>query len=339
VLIGTDLGRVLLLILPPIAALLGVLRIEHLYIVVFLVGTLTLLSDIAYAAWLPSLVEPERLVEGNSKLELSRWLTQIGGPGVAGAVVGVLGAPLAIALDAASFLVSALLIGRIRTPEPPPPPRTGSSVTWSEIREGIAAVVQQPLLRTLTVCAGLSNLFAYAQSAVLVLYVTRHLELPATAFGVVLAAFGLGGVLGASAAPRVARDFGPGGAIWLGLILMAVGDLLVALPVGPWPTPQLAAGQLLNGFGLPLFTISALSVRQALVPAHLMGRVIASSRLVSWGALPVGALLGGFLGDLFGLHAALVLSAIGAWLVVLYGAQARNLLAVMPRAALAVPLR
>ena len=286
VLIGADIGRVLLLIVPPIAALFGGLRIEQLYAVVFLVGTLSLLSDIAGSAWLPTLVEPEHLVDGNSKLELSRWLSQIGGPGIAGAVVGVLGAPLAIALDAVSFLVSAVLIGQIRTSEPSPPPRDGPGVSWSDIRIGISTLVEQPLLRTLTLCAGLSNLFAYAQAAVLVLYVTRQLELPVSAFGVVLAAFGLGGVLGATAAPRVAHRFGPGGAITLGVVLMAVGDLLVVLASGPWAVPILASGQLLNGIGLPLFTVSAMSLRQTLVPADRLGRVIASSRLVTWGALP-----------------------------------------------------
>ena len=233
-------------------------------------------------------------------------------------MVGVLGAPLAIALDAVSFLVSAVLIGQIRTSEPSRPPRDGPGVNWSDIRIGITTVVEQPVLRTLTLCAGLSNLFAYAQAAVLVLYVTRQLELPASAFGVVLAAFGLGGVLGATAAPRIAHRFGPGGAITAGVVLMAVGDLLVVLASGPWATHILASGQLLNGFGLPLFTVSAMSLRQALVPADKLGRVIASSRLVTWGALPLGALAGGFLGDALGLHTTLLIAALGAWLVVLY---------------------
>jgi len=328
-LIAADLGRVALLAIPPAAAVLGLLRIELLYAVVFLVGALTLVFDIAQTAWLPTLIEPDHLVDGNSKLELSRWLSQVSGPGLASVLVQVLSAPIAIILDAATFLVSAILVSRIRAPEPPPPPRSGPAIAWSDIRAGIDVVVRNPLLRTITLCAGASNLFAYAQAAVLVLYVTRELDMPAAAFGTVLAAFGVGGILGATLAPRAARSLGIGGSILCGVLLMAVGDLLVALAGASLPTgrpnavavamalPLLVTGQLLNGLGLPLFTVSAVSLRQTIVPSHLLGRVIASSRLVTWGALPAGALLGGTLGDTIGLHATLLVAAIGACLVVL----------------------
>lgn len=332
VLIVADLGRVALLAIPPLAALAGVLRIEVLYAVAFLVGTLTLLFDIAQTAWLPSLVEPERLVDGNSKLELSRWICQVGGPGAAGVAVQVLGAPLAIALDACSFLVSAVLVGRIRTPEPPPPPRTGRAISWPDIRAGIEAVARDPLLRTITLCAGASNLFAYAQAAILVLYITRDLQLPASGFATVLAGFGLGGVLGASVAPRAAARLGLGGSIVCGVALMATGDSLVALVPGSSGVALavLTVGQFLNGLGLPLFTVSAVSLRQSVVPAHLLARVIASSRLVTWGALPIGALLGGVLGDAIGLHGTLVVAAVGAWLVVVPVARSAALRAARP---------
>jgi fucose permease len=162
----------------------------------------------------------------------------------------------------------------------------------------------------------LSNLFAYAQSAVLLLYVTRELDLAATAFGAILAGFSLGGVCGSLCAGRVATRLGQFGAIGIGVAVMAAGDCMVASASGTVAFGGIAVGQFVTGFGLPICTISMLSLRQTITPENMMARMNAASRLVSWGAIPLGALVGGLLGETIGLRPTLVTCAGGSTLVV-----------------------
>ncbi len=314
VVLGADLGRAALLALLPILALAGALRIEHLYAVELLVGTLALAFDLALSAWYPSLISPQQLVDGNSKLELSGSAARVAGPSVASALVQTLGAPVAILADAVSFLASAALMSRIRASEPPRSATTVRQSLWSDMRVGVRFLFRHPALRMLAVSAALSNLFAYTQAAVLVLYVTRDLDLPAGAFGLLLTTFGGGGVLGALFAARVGGRLGIGGAMVVGSALMAMGDVVVALAGQPLPMPLvwLAFGQFVNGAGLPLFTVNAISLRQTLVPSDTLGRVVATSRWLTWGALPIGSVLGGALGESLGVHAALVVAAVGS---------------------------
>ncbi len=319
VMIAADVGRAALLMLLPLAAVLGALRMEVLYAVAFLSGGLSLVFDIAQSAWLPGVVDADRrgdaLLEANSKLELSRWSVQIVGPGIAAALVQLVGAPIALLADTASFLVSATLLSRVHTVEATPPPRARpvgkSPGLWRDMPAGLRLVMHHSLLRTMAATAALSNLFAYAQSAVLLLFVTRELGLPATVYGAILAGFGLGGVLGSLVVGRVAGGVGPRGAICVGVVLMAAGDSLVAMAGGPlsFPAAAIVAGQFVTGVGLPLCTVSMVSLRQAITPADLLGRVNAATRLVAWGALPLGALLGGALGDALGLRPTLVIAA------------------------------
>jgi MFS family permease len=312
VMIAADLGRASLLTLIPLAALSGLLRIELLYVVALLVGALSLLFDIAQSAWLPAAINTRHLVDANSKLELSRWTVQVVGPALAGGLVQLVGAPLAVVADSVSFLFSATLLSQIPVHESHVSGGRRSSVTWDDVLAGVRFVVRHPLLRALAGTAAFSNLFAYAQSAVLLLYVTRELGLEATAFGVIVAAFSLGGVCGSLCAARVAARLGQFGAIGVGVIVMATGDSLVAMAGGPLAFGGIAFGQFVTGFGLPICTISMLSLRQTITPENMLGRLSAASRLVSWGAIPIGALLGGALGELIGLRPTLITCAAGS---------------------------
>jgi MFS family permease len=191
-----------------------------------------------------------------------------------------------------------------------------SGVTRHETVAGARFILEHPVLRALAATAMLSNLFAYAQSAVLLLYVTRELDLAATAFGAILAAFSLGGVCGSLCAGRVATRLGQFGAIGVGVAVMAAGDSMVALASGTVGFGAIAVGQFVTGFGLPICTISMLSLRQTITPPNMLARMNAASRLVSWGAIPLGALLGGVLGEAIGLRPTLVTCAGGSLLVV-----------------------
>jgi len=346
VMIGADLGRAALLALLPLAAVLGMLRVEYLYAVAFLTGGLSLIFDVAQSAWLPGLVQTDHdaLLEANSTLEVSRWSVQIAGPGLATGLVQLAGAPLALLADSASFVVSALLLSGVSAGESTTR-RTGKpSRFWHDIPAGLRVILRHPLLRTTAVTAALSNFFAYAQSAVLLLVVTRELGLPPTVYGVMLGAFGLGGVCGSLGVRHVARCLGQRGAICAGVALMAAGDALVSVAGGPLPfgdtlvsvatgprtfaAAGMVAGQLMTGVGLAVCSISMVSLRQALTPADLLGRVNATARLLAWGAIPAGALLGGALGDWIGLRPTLVVAAAGsglvmAWVLYAFGVHRR----------------
>ena len=180
VMIGADLGRAAVLGLLPVVALAGALRMEYLYLVAFVTGGLSLAFDVAQSAWLPGVVNSERqqLLDANSKLELSRWTVQIGGPGLAAGLVQVAGAPLALLADCLSFAISALMLSRVRIAEPTAHRAKTSSSIWCDIPAGLRLVAQDALLRTMAVTAAISNVFAYAQAAVLLLFVTRDLALP-----------------------------------------------------------------------------------------------------------------------------------------------------------------
>jgi MFS family permease len=312
IMIAADLGRAALLLLIPAAALLGALRIELLYAVALLSGTLTLLFEVAYRAFVPALLSRERLVDANSKLELGRSAAEVGGPGLAGGLIGLAGAPLAIAADAVSFLISALLLARLRAPEPDPAPREHASIR-PEIGEGLRTVAGSSPLRALAGAAGVTVLFSSLMEAVFVLYLTGELGLTPVLVGLIFASGNVGFLAGALLGERVARRVGVGPAITGGLLLSGLGDLLVPLAGGPLAAvvALLLAAQFLFGCGLTIYNINQISLRQALTPDHLQGRVSATFSLLLWSGAPIGALVGGAFGEMIGLRGALLLAAAG----------------------------
>jgi len=319
-LVLADLGRGLLLLAIPVAALLGALRMGHLYAVTFLVGTLGLLFDIAAQSLLPALVGRARLVEGNGKLETSRAAAEIAGPNLGGVLVQLATAPLAILADALSFLISGLLVALIRTPEPAPAPHPPGQRLPGEIGEGLRWVVGHPILRPLV---GATALLTFANSvidALFFLYLARDLALPPALFGAALGLGSAGFLLGALAAGRVAARVGIGPTLVGALALVGLGDLVLPL-VGGAPLGVgllLVVAQFLFGLGVVAFRITAVSLRQGLVPDRLLGRVNASASVVVQGLTPLGALLGGLLGERLGLRETLFLAAGGELLAALW---------------------
>ena len=313
ILIVADIGRAVLLGSIPLAAVLGVLRIEQLYAVGLLTGVLTVFFDVAYQAYLPVLVSREHLVEGNSKLEVSRSVAQIVGPGVAGALVQLVTAPIAVAVDALSFVASAIFLFFIHTPEPAPVRQAGKDGSvWSELREGLAVVVGNPLLRSIAACTATSNLFGNAIQAIFVLYVTRELGLQPAVIGLIFAVSGPGALLGAVTAGRLAKHFGLGATIMGSIALSEVVNLLIPLAAGPTGvvigTLMLVA--FISGFTNPVYNINQVSLRQAITPDRLQGRMNASMRFIVWGTIPLGALLGGALGETLGIRPTIALLAV-----------------------------
>jgi MFS family permease len=318
ILVWADLGRAMLLAIIPLAAWFDRLSINLLYVVAFAVGVLTVFFDVTYRSYLPSLVGRDKLTDANSKLEASASTAQVGGPFLGGVVVGVLGAPFAILVDAASFLGSAVLLRRIEAEEAAPEPHAGQSM-WRQIGEGMGFVTRDATLRALAGCGAVTNFAGYIFLSMYILFMERELGLGATAIGFVFAAGGLGALIGALFAGRAAAQFGAGPAIVLGQLGFGVTGLLVPLAVlvPSVALPLVVAAEFLQWMTLLVYIINAVSLRQTITPDALQGRVNATFLFATRGVMPLGSLAGGVLGGLIGLPLTLVVGEIGMFLAVL----------------------
>jgi MFS family permease len=312
VLVTADLVRAVVLGTLPVAYLLDVLTLGQLFVVAAVTGTATVFFDVAYQSYLPALVDRDQLVDGNGKLEASRAVAQVAGPGLTGVLLRVLGAPLLIAGDAVSFLLSALFLGSIRRPDTVPDRATRRPLR-AEIGEGLSFVVRHPLLRRIVACTGTSNLFGSMTTALLVLYVIRVLGLTESTLGLVFSIGAVGGLLGAATAARVARRVGEGRAIPLAAVVVAVAGVLLPLAAVGAPTVLLIAGWSLLSWAVVVYNVVQVSFRQRLCPPGLLGRMNASVRFIVFGTMPVGGLLGGVLGEWLGVLPALWIAAAGGF--------------------------
>jgi MFS family permease len=230
VLIATDVASSLLLVSVPLAVPFGGPNFPHLVVVAFGVGTMTVVSEVAHYAYVPSLVGRERLTESNSRLQVSYSAAAAAGPGLAGALVQLLSAPVAVLADAVSFLISAALLRSIRRPEPPPDRSDARLPMRRSIADGMRRLLGQPLLRAIIVASVPITFFTSGFLALYVLYASRELGLAPATIGLIFAAGGVGAISGAMLARRAAERFGVGPAIIGGWVLAAAGALLV-----PWP--------------------------------------------------------------------------------------------------------
>ena len=310
ILVVADLGRGVLLATVPVAWALDALTLWQLYAVGFGTGVLTVFFDVAYQSYLPALVDRDRLVEGNSKLEVSRSAAQIAGPGLAGALVAAVTAPAAILVDAVSFLASALFLGRIRRRETRIEYDGSRRSMRAELGEGLRFVLGQPLLRAMAASTALFNFFNCVLGSVVLVYLVRGLDLSPAVIGVVLMAGNVGFLVGALLASRFSRWLGLGPAIVLG---SACGIAILLIPLAPAsrPIPFLLAAELVATFGVAIYNILALSLRQSIAPPRIHGRMNAVMRFVVWGVIPLGTLLGGTLASTFDLKTAIWIGAIG----------------------------
>jgi MFS family permease len=321
ILIAGDLIRAAALISIPIAFALNGLTIWQLYLVGFVNGCATVFFDVAYMSYLPSLVDRDQIVDGNSKLETSRSAAQITGPGVAGVVIGALTAPVAIVLDSLSFMASALFMFAIRRHEAAPEPRLNDSgeppSMRSEITEGLRYVGGHRLLRSIAATTGLSNLFSNVVFSILILYLVRELSFTPEVLGLAFSLGSVGFLVGALVANRVAGRFGVGPTIVGSALTFGPAAILVAIAPPDVAVPFVAASVFVGGLGGAIYNINQVSLRQAITPERMQGRMNATVRFIVWGTIPVGSVLGGFLGGVIGLHETIWIGAIGGLFVFL----------------------
>lgn len=318
VLVAANLGRVALMGSIPVAWACGVLALPQLYVVVFLTGVATVFFDVAHLSYVPHLVGADRLVAANSRFAGLNQAADISGRGIGGLVVQLTGPATAVVVDAVGFLWSAWSIARIRAVEPGAR-RTVSPRLWRETGAGLRFVLGRPVLRALAVKGAVTNLAIQLCQVSFVLLFTQELHLSAGLLGLLLSVGGIGGLLGALVAPAAGRRLGHGRALWIVGALTGPFALLTALMArGPllWLG---AAGWTITIIQTGLANVLAVSTRQRVTPAAMLGRMNATFRFLLTGALSVGALLAGLIGSCAGVRTAICAGALliaGSWLVV-----------------------
>ena len=326
-----NIGRGIFLGLIPLAAVTGTLTragMPLLYVVSFMVGLLTVFFDVSYQAILPSLVDRSQLVEGNSKLEWSRSGAQVVGPGMAGLVVQAVYPPLAIAIDATSYMASASVLSRIKQDEIIKP---STASVWHDLKEGLAIVLKDKRLRSIAGSTATSNFFSNVIFSILILYLVRQLGYTAAVVGTIFLIGGLGAFGGIALSSRLTRLLGVGPVIIAGMIMGGLGTIPYALANSSLSAPIFSAtgipvlgsfrldlnalilmmGGFVTSIGVVVYNINQVSLRQAIVPKSIQGRMNASMRWIVWGTIPAGAIAGGVLAEVFGLREAIVIGVIG----------------------------
>ncbi|WP_330304364.1 MULTISPECIES: MFS transporter [unclassified Streptomyces] len=310
VMVSTDLARAAVLLTIPVAWWSDLLTIGWLYAVALVHGVLTVFFDVAYVSYLPHLVGRGNLVEGNSKLSAIRSVTSISGPGLAGPLVGWLGAPATLLVSSAGMAMSGLLATRIRKRELKREPSEHPQLL-RDIKEGLKFVLKHPILRAIILGDAIFNLFLVMYQTMLLVFLEREMNLKSFGIGLILSGMGCGALLGALSATKVSKRVGQGPVIWLAPLVTCPLTVLMPLAHPGWSVYAAALGLASLSLGGVIRFVAQSSVQQTLTPDRLLGRMSATARFVSWGGIPLGGLLGGVSGSVFGAKATLCIGAAG----------------------------
>jgi MFS family permease len=315
ILVLSSLGRGLVLASIPLLHAMGVLTIQYLVLAALVIGVFTVFFEVTYQSYLPSVVDSEQLVDGNSKLQTSASAAQVGGPALGGGLVGLLGAPAALLVDAVSFLFSTGSLLAIRTKEKAPEPAGERRKVLHDIREGLRFTFGNRWLRPCVLEAGTYNLCWMVLESVFLLYATHRLHLSASMIGVVLGGGAIGALLGSVMPKWLSKRMGLGTTVSVSMLVGCAAPILVPFAAGPKAVaiPVLVLSFFVGGVGTTVANIHVVSLRQTITPPQLLGRMNASYRFIAWGTVPLGALLGGVLGSALGLRPTLFVGAIGVF--------------------------
>jgi predicted MFS family arabinose efflux permease len=317
VMVVCDLVSLLLFLSVPVAWWSGALTIGQLLTVALLAGTAAVFFQTAYQVYLPALLDRDRVVEGNARLQASEAAAQVTGPGLGGLIAQTFGAVLGLLADAASFLVSAVCLLSIRAREPRGAKEAEQTSVRREIAQGLRFVAADPYLRVFTVFGAASNLALIGYQSILVVFLVRVVGVRPGTVGILLAAASLGAVIGAAGATRVARRFGTARGLLLCELVCAPFGLLLPL-TGPGPRLAFAVvGIGVVAVGVAVGNVIKGSFRQTYTPHQLLGRVTVSMQLLNYGTMPAGALIGGALATAIGIRTTMWVMMGGAVLATL----------------------
>ena len=310
--IWCDAARMLIIGSVPLAAALGVLTLGQLYAVAVTAGVCTVFFDVSYQSYLPALIPVEHLVDGNGKLGATQSFAQVTGPGLGGALAGLIGAAQAMAVDSISYAVSVVSLLAIRAVEEPPR-REGRQKLRKEIAEGLSFVVRDPILRKIVACTGTANLFGGMAAALEIIFLVRLLHVRSAGAGLLIAAASLGGVAGGILSGPLSRLIGSARIIWFSMLVLGLPQLLVPLARPGWAVVLFPVGFGVFSFSAVVYNVAQVSYRQAICPPRLLGRMNAAVRWIVWGTLPLGGLLGGAFGAWLGVRPTLWIGFAGSW--------------------------
>ena len=325
--LGADVVRALAVLSLPAVAWFGVLTAPHLLLVALVTGVAMVFFQVAYQSYPPMLISDDRqLHAANTRLSFSESTALLVGPGLAGLVISALGAVRALLADAGSYVVSVLTLLAIRHRQQAPTVPTVRRSLWREIGEGLRFVAGHPVLRPIMVCGALYNVGVAMYDALVAVFAVQTLHLQPWLLGVALALGGVGFPLGSLVARWCAERFGIGPSLVIAGVPSVLGLAVGASAHGPLSVPLLAAGTLVNGIGQGSFAVNALTIRHIVTPPDLVTRATAVHRFVTWGVLPVGAVVAGVVGTAFGLRVAMLTAAgvATSCLVPLLGRTLRN---------------
>jgi MFS family permease len=315
IMIMADAGRAVLLLAIPLLYVLDALTLTQLYVVAFLIGTMSVLFEVCRTTLFVSLVSKEDYIPANALLNGARAMSFVAGPSVGGVLVQVLSAPVALVADALSYLYSAVLLGRIRPVEPPP-----STAPGLGIGQGLRFIARSPVMRAMLAASTTLNLFNYMFHALLVLYAVRYLHFSPGLLGLVFGVASVGALIGAAVTGRLVDRLGIGPVFVFSYVLFPAPLVLVPLAGGDQPlvVAMFFAAEFLAGMGVMILDIVAGSIQTAVVPDELRARVAGAHRTINYGIRPVGALLGGAVGAAIGVHPTLWIATVGALAGVLW---------------------
>jgi len=311
IMIACDIGRAIALGSIPVAAVLGTLTMTQLYLVAVCTGIFRVFFDVSYQSYLPALIERSDLIEGNSKLQVSESAAQIGGPPLAGFLIQVVGGAQAIAVDAFSFLVSAVAILAIRKPEPEPRPSTAAGVSGflPEMKEGVEVVFRSPYLWRIAGCTATSNLGSNMLFAVFLIFLYRILHLQPGVAGLIFGIGAVGFLAGVLITTAVTRRLGLGLTLAVSICLSGLANLGIPLALYGAPVVVLCVLGFIAFSTGPIYNINQVSLRQAITPDRVQGRMNATMRTIVWGTIPIGSFLGGILGSTLGIVQTILIGA------------------------------
>lgn len=297
----------------PLAWWLGWLSMSWLYVVGFAIGTVATIAGSAAQIVLTQVVPRERLVEAHAKNALASSSSEVAGPGAAGVLIKLVGAPMALLADAVLLAVSAAILRGIKVQEGA---QFAAARFWPAMRTGLVFVTRHRLLVTMAFIVGGWQMCHHAAVVVQILFATRTLGLSEGAVGLCYVGLGVGTIAASTVGNRISRSLGPGPTLVLGVAICGIGWLLGAIaPASAFGVALFAAMLMLFGVGAVLIFITFLALRQAVTPAPLLGRMTSTMRWLILLPAGPGALLGGWLGEHYGLRSALVFAGVAALLL------------------------
>ena len=314
VMILADLVRLVAVGIIPVLYFMGQLQIWHLFITGAIIGVATVFFDVAYQSFIPILLPKDKINGANAALETTVQVSSIGGPAVVGILLTIVKAPALMVIDAFSFLFSAIALGFARDSEQVAP-KEDRRPLFTEIGDGLRFVISQPMIRIIAITTAGTNFFGSMIWALTPLLFLRDLHISTAVYGLMFSIASIGGLLGGLAAPKLAKLMGEGPLITVSAVVSSASMLLIpfaaTLPSAVVPV-MITVAEFISSFTVLTYNITQLSARQRICPPQLLGRMNASIRAFIWGVMPLGSLIGGFLGAQIGIMPTLWFAAAGA---------------------------